>query len=249
MATIPEPDRPPFRVLEVVVLTALAAFLRGGMLLSTIDTPGDGPVKALLAHEWASAPRLVLHGVWLPGYLYLTGLVSYFLPMWIALRLFNAIVGTATVPVIFMGVAQAFGPSTGLLAAALVAVLPLHVELSASSLSEASAIFELLLGMALLTMAARSHGRRRAVLTVLPSALLCWRARLGTRCGFCCRCSPATTGCARGIGSWRRRWRRFSSPSRLPGPSATTPMKAMRSWALARPSMTARFEAPMSGFR
>jgi hypothetical protein len=172
MATIPEPDRPPFRVLEVVVLTALAAFLRGGMLLSTIDTPGDGPVKALLAHEWASAPRLVLHGVWLPGYLYLTGLVSYFLPMWIALRLFNAIVGTPTVPVIFMGVAQAFGPSTGLLAAALVAVLPLHVELSASSLSEASAIFELLLGMALLTMAARSHGRRRAVLTGLAISAL-----------------------------------------------------------------------------
>jgi hypothetical protein len=149
--------------MEIVVLTALAALLRGGMLLSTIDVPGDGPTKAWMAYNWATAPHVVLHGIWPPGLLYLTGPVTYFLPPWIALRPFNAIVGTATVPPFYITLARLFGPSTGLLAAAFIAVFPLHVELSASSLTEASAIVELLLGMTFLTMAAQPGGRHRAV--------------------------------------------------------------------------------------
>jgi 4-amino-4-deoxy-L-arabinose transferase-like glycosyltransferase len=153
--------------MEVVVLTALAAFLRGGMLLLTIDVPGDGPVKAWMAYNWAKAPHLVLHGLWPPGLVYVTGPVTYFLPNWVALRLFNAIVGTATVPVFFTVVARVFGPSTGLIAAAFIAVFPLHVELSATSLTEASTIFEILLGMTFLIMAAHPGAQRPAVLTGL----------------------------------------------------------------------------------
>jgi hypothetical protein len=165
--------------MEVVVLTTLAAFLRGGMLLSTIDVPGDGTMKAWMAYYWAHAPYLVLHGIWPPGLVYLTGPLTYFLPIWIALRLFNAIVGTATVPVLFTAVKRVFGPSTGLIAAGFIAVFPLHVELSATSLTEASAILEILLGLIFLTMAAQPGAHYRAVLNGL--AISCFLLASMTR--------------------------------------------------------------------
>ena len=172
MATLAGRDGSPFRVIDIVALTTLAAFLRGRLLLSTIDTPGDGPAKAWLALNWANAPHVVLHGIWPPGFLYLTGLVSYVLPIWIGLRLFNALVGTATVPVFFTTVGRVFGPPTGLIAAAFIAVFPLHVELSASSLTEASAILEVALGVAFLTMAAQPGARRPAMLNGLAIGCL-----------------------------------------------------------------------------
>jgi 4-amino-4-deoxy-L-arabinose transferase-like glycosyltransferase len=165
--------------MEVVVLTTLAAFLRGGMLLSTIDVPGDGTMKAWMAYYWAHAPYLVLHGIWPPGLVYLTGPLTYFLPIWIALRLFNAIVGTATVPVLFTAVKRVFGPSTGLIAAGFIAVFPLHVELSATSLTEASAILEILLGLIFLAMAAQPGAHYRAVLNGL--AISCFLLASMTR--------------------------------------------------------------------
>jgi 4-amino-4-deoxy-L-arabinose transferase-like glycosyltransferase len=176
---MPVPNGSPSRTVEVVALTILAAFLRGGMLLSTIDVPGDGPVKAWMAYTWAHAPHLVLHGTWPPGLVYLTGPLTYFLPTWMALRLFNAIVGTATVPVLFTAVKRVFGPSTALIAAAFIAVLPLHVELSATSLTEAGAMVEFLLGITFLTMAAEPGRRHRAVLNGL--ALSCFLLASMTR--------------------------------------------------------------------
>jgi hypothetical protein len=179
MVTMPVTKASPSRAMEVVVLTTLGALLRGGMLLSTVDVPGDGPVKAWMAYTWAHAPHLVLHGTWPPGLVYLTGPLTYFLPTWMALRLFNAIVGTATVPVLFTAVKRVFGPSTALIAAAFIAVFPLHVELSATSLTEASAMVEILLGMTFLTMAAEPGRRRRAVLNGL--AISCFLLASMTR--------------------------------------------------------------------
>ncbi len=167
------PDDPHSRVIEVAILTIVAALLRVGMLLATVDVPGDGPVRALTAYSWARSPHVVLHGIWLPGFVYLTGLVSYVLPVWIAGRLFNAIVGTATVPMFFEAVAPVFGPSAGLIGAALIAVFPLHVGLSASSLTEVSAVFEILMGMAFLRMATQAEGRGRGgYATVAISSLV-----------------------------------------------------------------------------
>jgi hypothetical protein len=140
--------------------------MRAALLLSTVDTPGDGPVRAMMAHNWARAPHLVFHGIWLPGFMYLTGLVSDLLPLWIALRLFNAVLGTATVPLFFATVAPLFGRTAGVIGAALVASLPLHVELSATALTEVSAVFEILAAVALLTRAVHRAGRARWALVV-----------------------------------------------------------------------------------
>lgn len=162
----------PTRVVEVAILTALAALLRGVLLLSTIDVPGDGPVKAWMAYSWAKAPHLVLHGIWPPGLTYLMGPITYVVPTWIALRLVNALAGTATVPVLFNVVARLFGWKTGLVAAAFIAVFPLHVELSATSLTEPTVILEILLAMAFLTSAVDSGVRGPTVRTGLAIASL-----------------------------------------------------------------------------
>jgi 4-amino-4-deoxy-L-arabinose transferase-like glycosyltransferase len=167
MVTMAVTKDAPSRAMEIAVLTTLGALLRGGMLLSTVDVPGDGPVRAWMAYSWAHVPHLVLHGLWLPGPVYLTGPLTHFLPTWMALRLFNAIVGTATVPVLFTAVKRVFGPSTALIAAAFIAVFPLHVELCATSLAEPGAMVEMLLGLTFLTMAAEPGRRHRAVLNGL----------------------------------------------------------------------------------
>ena len=88
-AKIPRQGGVPSWVIDVAILTILAALIRTAVLLATVDTPGDGPVRALAAYSWSQAPHLVRHGIWLPGFLYLTGLVSYLFPVWIAVRLLS----------------------------------------------------------------------------------------------------------------------------------------------------------------
>ena len=77
------------------------------------------------------------------------------------MRLLNALVGTATVPVFFAAVAPVFGPSTAIIAAAWIAVFPLHVELSASSMTDVTTLCEVLMGLVFLRMAADPHRRGR----------------------------------------------------------------------------------------
>ena len=169
-AKIPRQGGVPSWVIDVAILTILAALIRTAVLLATVDTPGDGPVRALAAYSWSQAPHLVRHGIWLPGFLYLTGLVSYLFPVWIAVRLLNVVVGAVTIPVFFVAVAPVFGPATAFLGAAWLAVFPLHVELSASSLTQVSAAFEMLLGMVFLRMAAQPEGRGRWAYAALATS-------------------------------------------------------------------------------
>src|SRR5262245_3229728 len=108
---------------EVIILTVVGCLVRVATFIWTVDAPGDGPTKALMAYLWAKDPSLGLYGVWPPGYLYLTGLVSGVIPMpWVALRLLNVVIGAATVPVLYMAVAPVFGPVVGIIGAALITV-------------------------------------------------------------------------------------------------------------------------------
>src|SRR5215475_4762872 len=78
---------------EVAILTVLAFLTRVAAFIFSLDAPGDGPIKAIIAYQWAKEPTLGLSGHWLPGYLYLTGLVSTIIPIpWIALRLLNVVI-------------------------------------------------------------------------------------------------------------------------------------------------------------
>ena len=153
---------------EVTILTMLACLIRVAAFILTVDAPGDGPTKAIIAYQWAKEPSVGLYGHWLPGYLYLTGLVSTIIPIpWIALRLLNVVIGVATVPVFYMAVAPVFGPVVAIIGAALITMFPLHVELSASSLTEVSVVFEILLGVNFLRLATEPGARRRGSFTTI----------------------------------------------------------------------------------
>jgi hypothetical protein len=129
-----------------LVLVGLA--LRGVTCALSVDVPGDGPTRAITAYEWAQAPHVVIWGVWPPGLLYLSGFVSLVAPdpVW-SVRLVNVLLGTAVIPVFFWLVRRVFGADAAWLATALLAVLPLHVELSATSLAEVSFVFEMVMGI------------------------------------------------------------------------------------------------------
>ncbi len=160
----------------VTVITAVALALRITLVLTTIDASGDGPTRASAAYEWAQRPHLVGAGVWLPGFLYIAGLASMLAPYpWITSRLVNVLLGTATVPVCYLLATRLFGRPAGLLTASVVAVMPLHAALSASSLTETSFVAELALGTLCLIAALGDEPVRRNAST---AAALRWPAFL-----------------------------------------------------------------------
>lgn len=159
--------------LGLVVLVAGA--LRLALALWTVDAPGDGPSRALLGWQWLAAPRLVRDGHWLPLGEVLVGLANLVLPdpLWAA-RSLSLVTGTASVALL-AGLARAlFGPPAGLPAAALLALLPMHVALSATALVDAPALFFLLLALRLALATAA------AARPVLPLAGLALAAGLAT---------------------------------------------------------------------
>lgn len=137
----------------LLLLTGFAFAVRLTLCLATLDVPGDGPTRAIWAWEWAQSPSLVTYGVWPPGLLYLSGLVSVVVsdPRW-AVRLVNLAAGAATIPIVFLLVRTVFAADVAWGAALSLSVLPLHVELSATSLSEPTFVLEILVGFYFLVL-------------------------------------------------------------------------------------------------
>jgi len=132
----------------------VALVLRLTLLATTVDVPGDGPTRALAAYEWARAPYWAISGWWPPGPLYLCGLVALVVPHpFLAIRILNALAGTLTVAVLFLLARRVFGTTNAFVSAWLLACLPLHIELSASSLTESTFTLALIAGIAALVSA------------------------------------------------------------------------------------------------
>lgn len=138
--------------LAIVVLFVGALLVRLGLLLASVDVPGDGPSRALMAYEWSRAPVFVTHGGWLPGYLYITGLFHFVVddPL-VSTRILNLILGSLTIPLYYFLIRRVYGRPVALVASLLLAVFPLHIGLSVSSLAETSLLFATITGMLLLT--------------------------------------------------------------------------------------------------
>jgi hypothetical protein len=134
-------------------LAVVAAAPRVWLLASSVDVWGDGPTRAAWAYAWARAPSLVTHGMWLPGLVYVAGPLTFAFHPLLACRLVSLACGIATVPLLFALVSRAYGYASALVAALLLAFLPLHAELSATALSEVPGAFALL---AAWTLAARA---------------------------------------------------------------------------------------------
>ncbi|HKX17731.1 MAG TPA: glycosyltransferase family 39 protein [bacterium] len=139
-------------------ITALALLLRLVALTHWIDAPGDGVVYAKVADDWARSPYLPIHEIfynWLPGYVALTGLFGILVPdPWLSTRILNVVLGTCCIPVFFFLVRNIYGPVVAVFSALFLAVLPLHVALSATSMPEVSIVVEILAGTALFIRAA-----------------------------------------------------------------------------------------------
>lgn len=143
-----------YEVLAIVGLLAVALAVRLIVLLRWFDVPGDGPVRTILAYRWSRSPHFVTHGTWPPGFLYLAGAFYYVVgdPL-ISTRTLNLVLGTLTVFAFYLLVRRTYDGITALLSASILALFPLHIGLSASSLSEVSVLFELVAGTYLLVRA------------------------------------------------------------------------------------------------
>ncbi len=141
-----------YESLATVMLFLLAFFLRLGLLLVSVDIPGDGPSRAAMSHSWSKSPYLVTHGGWLPGFLYIAGIFNFLVPdPLFASRVLNLILGSVTIPLYYLLIRRLYNGIAALFASFLLAVLPLHVGLSVSSLADISFLFATIASMVLLT--------------------------------------------------------------------------------------------------
>lgn len=142
------------------------------MLVGTYDVAGDGPTRAIEAYQWSVAPWLPTSGVWPPGFLLLHGPANWFFPAPVVVsRIVNVALGTLTVPVFYLLVRRAFGSRAALVAAWALALWPLHIELSASSLAEAAFLFEIFTGLLLFDI---GLDRRRTLALAAGVFCLVW---------------------------------------------------------------------------
>jgi dolichyl-phosphate-mannose-protein mannosyltransferase len=152
---IPEGSSVPQSTAEgmtVLGLCCAALTIRVITMVLTIDESGDGPTHAMQAYEWSSHPYFATHGVWLPGFTYWAGICALVIhrPL-IAPRLVNLIFGTLTIPVFYALIRRLCGPIVAVLSTVTLAVLPLHVGVSVSSLTEASFLFFIIAALLCLT--------------------------------------------------------------------------------------------------
>jgi hypothetical protein len=136
----------------IVGVALLALALRVGTLWRTVDTPGDGSSRAILAYQWARAPYLAVADTWLPGFMYLAGTFSRIVDDPEASRILNVALGTLTVPLFFLLIERLFGVAVAFGSSVLLALFPLHVGLSASSLTEPSLLLAMMAGLYLLVV-------------------------------------------------------------------------------------------------
>ncbi len=162
--------------LVVALLTVAALAVRVVFLLRTVDIPGDGPMRAMYGYAWAVDPYIPRWGWWPPGPLFMSGVVNLVVPAPLYVtRVLDIVLGTLTVPVLYLLVRRTFGEAPALFGAAVVAFLPIHVELSASSFTEAAFTFEIVAGL-LLVIAAFDGPLVRRLPFALGLLCLVWAA-------------------------------------------------------------------------
>lgn len=139
----------------LVGTTAIAVLLRLWVLMWFFDTPGDGPSRAAIAQAWAGHPYLPTCGGWPPGHMVLAGMWSWIVPapLWSS-RLLGVILGSLSVPLALAIAARSWDLRVGIVAAVALALFPLHVELSATGLTEPIFLFSVLAGWWVLLVAA-----------------------------------------------------------------------------------------------
>ena len=136
------------RQLIAIALFFLALPLRMIVMSITVEGIADGPTRALQAYLWAKSPSIITSGSWLPGYTYVTGIFSFIIEdPWLSTRIFNTIVGSLTVSIYFLLLLRIYGSNVALISSAILLFLPIHIGMSATSLTGISFLFSLLAGI------------------------------------------------------------------------------------------------------
>jgi uncharacterized membrane protein len=146
----------------VVAILTLVAFGLGVITIArTVDTSGDDPTRAMGAYLWSLHPHIETYGVWLPAYQYTMGICLRLVrdPMLVP-RVINLIAGALTIPAFYLLIREIYGNGIAMLSAAVLAILPLHVGLSASELTEAGFLFYMVASILFLTRTVASSSIR-----------------------------------------------------------------------------------------
>jgi 4-amino-4-deoxy-L-arabinose transferase-like glycosyltransferase len=163
-----------------LLFLVLAGFaLRLMVLIFWVDIPGDGPTRAIMAYNWANSPHISTHGNWLPGFMYLAGICAVIIndPL-LAARILNLIIGTLTIPLFYALLTRVYGQAPALFGSSILAFLPLHIGLSASSLTEVSFLLEIIASIVLLIKATE---KTTTEFLFLCSSLVCLGLAVMTR--------------------------------------------------------------------
>lgn len=160
-----------FLIILTIAIVTLA--VRWFIMTSWVDMPGDGPTRAMYAYNWHKAPYWQTHGIWLPGYMYVSGLFNFIIDdPYISLRVLNLIFGTLSSIVFFLLIKRIFSTAIAVVSVSILAFLPMHVGLSASSMSDISFILEMLIGLLFIIKAAEANQRRHLYLSISLVALI-----------------------------------------------------------------------------
>lgn len=157
----------------LIVLTCAALAVRVIVALLTIDVPGDGPSHAANAYGWCQHPYFEWSGLWLPGNMYLAGLFTMIYPNPLVMpRVMNIVLGTMTIPLFYLLVREFYDVTVAMLAALALAAFPLHIDLSASSLTEPEFLFFVIAALLCLKRAVASDNMDLRLVALFVIALV-----------------------------------------------------------------------------
>lgn len=148
--------------LALVAIVAVGFAARVYVMARFEPASGDGMLRALMAEWWIQGMRehdttyeyayagweymrLRLTGPWPPAHTVLVGLlVPIFGDAVFSGRLLSLVLGVLSIWVLYHVAAKTFGTPIGLLSAATLSILPIHITLSTNPLTEVPAMFFLL---------------------------------------------------------------------------------------------------------
>ena len=151
----------------LLILIIIAFILRIWITFLTKNRIYDGEALSFLAYDWSLNPTFITSGKWTPGYRYLTGVFNWVIPNpFYATRIFNVIIGTLTIPVFYYVISALYNHAIAMISALVLVFLPIHIGMSASSLTSTSVLFEILVAILFVIKASNSNNKSSLYLSL-----------------------------------------------------------------------------------
>ncbi len=157
----------------LISLGVIAFLIRLLAFAISEDKGGDGAARLLWTYAWSKSPHFITHHVWLPGWVYFTGVINLLIdnPI-ISCRVTNVLLGSLTIPTFYICILKVYCHKIAIISAIILTFLPLHIALSVSSLTEIYFLFTTIAGILFFLMALESDGSIRVFYLILFSLCL-----------------------------------------------------------------------------